>query len=330
MKQRFSTVLKALWPFRSLHFNRQSSVFLVCLFISFLVWSLIKLSKEDTFIITFPVHYYHPPSGFQLIEKSDTIINVEVVSRGFDIIGEKYLNHRTAVSINISDVRLRESGTQYKTYLLTSGLLNLLSRKMQGKTNIVSVFPDTLKLGFEPTEIKTLAIIPDIDFSLEKQFMISDSLEVFPDSAVLVGVKSVLDTLNHIYTDHIVFPQLKQSLSVKLALNTYNGLINVSPDSARLEMGIERFTEANLELPVQPVYDDKGRLIKTFPDRVNVSFIIGMDDYKKLDTTFFEVLPSYPPKCTEAGILSLILNKKPDYVQKVKLQPDKVEYLIVD
>ncbi len=65
--------------------------FLVCLVISVIIWFTIKLSDEYDTVIQIPVTYTHIPKNKVLTYASDTVLQVEILEKGSDILRMIYL-----------------------------------------------------------------------------------------------------------------------------------------------------------------------------------------------------------------------------------------------
>jgi hypothetical protein len=121
-------------------FRNQLYVFLVCLGISVFIWSLVRLSKDYIYTVNYHVRYINIPQNLRLVDKSDTIVKLNIKVQGFDFFSDQYFKRKNQlIDVSLKNVKI----INQSSYLL----------------EIFSVTPDTLFFKFERKNLKTMSSI---------------------------------------------------------------------------------------------------------------------------------------------------------------------------
>jgi len=146
---------------RSEKFRVQLSVFLVCLALSVLLWSLVRLSKDYYYSVDYHLIYTNLPGNLRITSFSDSTLTLKIKLQGFEFFSEQLLvKQYRQFDVNLKNVRIHTSGDQTTGYLLT----NRIGREIISQTNfpndVFFVSPDTLFFEFEKQTIKRLPSRP--------------------------------------------------------------------------------------------------------------------------------------------------------------------------
>ena len=125
-------------------------VFLACLGISVFIWSLVRLSKDYIYTVTYQVKYFNIPQNLRLTGVSDTLVKLNMKVQGYDFFSEEYFKRRHQVfEISLKNVKFVTRDQQLTGYLLTSHIGRDLAAQSGYLSEIYSVSPDTLFFTFE-------------------------------------------------------------------------------------------------------------------------------------------------------------------------------------
>jgi hypothetical protein len=93
---------------------------------------------------------------------------------------------------------------------------------------------------------------------------------------------------------------------------------------------VEKFTEADIDVPVSLFSDGKSVSYRTFPDKVTLTCRIAMRDFKRLDPSLFTASVDYDKALeTRNNRVQVEIKRKPAFARVVKIEPEKVEFLIL-
>ncbi len=304
---------------------------MVCAAISFFMWSLIKLSKVYEAPLKYKLTFQNLPTDKILVSAEDTVITLYVRARGLELYGKLFNTRKNRINIDMSDIRLRRVENSYRGYLRTSRFLKDIASQLPQDNDLLGVEPDTLRFVFETEYQRKVPVIPDVSLSFVTQFKLYDSLVLKPDSVIIYGVKSILDTIHKITTEHQSYKYLKEDRQVALKLINPRTKppITLSDDSVQVEISVERFTEAEIEVPIGIENADK-KAYRTYPDKVTLTCTVAMREYERLDASLFSTTIDYKTAIALGNKLAEVkVVRQPSFVKVIRIEPEKVEFLIL-
>jgi YbbR domain-containing protein len=304
-------------------------VFIICLLLAFLFWLLNVLSKDYVTVIKLPVKYENLPidkvpmnilpetfavtakvSGYSLIvgnagEKSDTII-----------INGKLLRSINRQGRNLSFYHVRPILTQLATN-------NYSSYKIQ------EVLIDTLFVDFDKKVTKVLSIKPNLKVSVAKHHVIDGEIKFFPEAIRVTGPKSILDTMSFLTSNAVVFEEITSSQTATLAFDLLNDdRFELKPTRAIFTVEVEKNTEFTIEVPITTINVPKHISLKTFPNKVNITFLVPLGKFEYVDVEDFEMVIDYNDIGENSTKLTVKESKSLNFVTITRIEPGRLEYII--
>ncbi len=313
-------------------FNRRSYIFLVCLVISTSIWFLIALSKNYTTIISFPVKYINLPEDQVVVNQLTDRVSLEVTSHGFSLLSYKLFQSNKTIMIDASTFRQRRSGEVAKTYITTRTLFDRISLQLGNETKVSQILPDTIYINYSEKMTKTVLIRPDVTLNFKQQFMLAGEVDVRPPVVDITGPKILLDTMESIATYPLVFEALDEDVTQRIGYHMKSKIkdITYSPQSAIVNIPVDEFTEGVKKAPIEVRNVPSGTVVKTFPDSIAVSYLVGLKSYNKVRTDMFRAVVELPDSSEWANTtrLKVKLLNYPSFIEEVSFSPEKVEFII--
>lgn len=312
-------------------FRNQFSIFFVFVVFSAVVWVVTKLSNDFTSAITYKVEYENLPAGKTLVFASDTLITVGLDARGFDLINYHLFRKKPVVNIDLSALRLYPEGKNFYGLLLTSGLKRKLASQVGSHNELIFITPDTLMFEFKAEHSRLLPVVPRVQYQLRSQHMLYDSIKVVPDSIWIYGPVEVIDTIFFVETHHHTLNELHEDQQFTLTLRKRPNLpLTYSASEVEVVMKVEKFTEKSFDLPIRINCPDSLFTLRVFPETVKVHCLVALKDYKRIDPAMFDAAVF----CTSGDLhssnkLRVEIRQHPSYVRIARLEPERVEYIMV-
>lgn len=187
-------------------------VFLICLLISFFIWLSIKLSKEYHTTVEHPVSYVNIPQDKVLVGDPPRTVSLKVLGQGMELMKVKLGKPSTSLQIDISEAEiLPESGSnRYYAELPTVWFISQAGRQTNYYNNLIDIKPDTVVLHFEDLKYKKVPVMHRLRYTLAQQFWLRDPVQYKPDSVVVSGVESQIDTITSIPTKALKLGKLSR------------------------------------------------------------------------------------------------------------------------
>ena len=305
------------------------SVFFTCLAFSFLFWILIRFSQNVSSSLEYPVILEDIPANMVLTGKSDSVFFVRMDSRGWDLLGLKRILYHPEVIVNLHNVHLQQQNGKYVARIPTSGIEERIAHELGAYNNKLSLAPDTLYLYFQPLYSKKVPVVSRVSYILGNQFFLYDSISVAPDSILVSGLKQEIDSVLFIPTTTYDFGTLRERKTGKLSLVTppSHYIITLSSDSVDYEIPVEQYTEAIATVPITTVNHLNDKVIKTFPETVEIRYLVALKDFNSISDDAFRVDAIYNDVSAAKLKIELIYSPRKCIVRKII--PENVEFIFM-
>lgn len=310
--------------------DRNFFIFLIFLVFSSLFWLLNELSEEAEAEISYPVKYVNLPGNKMLANDVPRRLDLKLQAPGYTLLRFKLGSRLIPMSLDMESYFLRQlpGSTRGDNYLLTREFRDRFSRRLGQDISILSIKPDTLVFSFDSIVRRKLAVIPNLEVELARQYMLKEDFSTNPDSIIVSGPALILDSLSGIPTEYMSFEELSSSVEEEVKLRKISRL-SYEPGTVVLKAELEQFTEADIRVEIEAEnVPDSLRLI-TFPDRATISCVAGLSEYDKLSAHLFRLNVDYREvEKSLGGKLQVRVAYAPDYVSQLKVKPAYVEFII--
>ena len=148
------------------------------------------------------------------------------------------------------------------------------------------------------------------------------------DSVMVYASKELLDTITGAYTRLLNMRNLTDTTQVSIPFQTVQGAKFV-PSKVGLTFCVDRLVEKTVQVPVQQVNFPASKQLRTFPAMVNVTFQVGMGQYRNITSENFVLVVNYEELLkNKTNLCHLSLKTIPTGVSHVRISPQDVEYII--
>ncbi|HSG67186.1 MAG TPA: CdaR family protein, partial [Bacteroidales bacterium] len=242
-----------------------------------------------------------------------------------------FLSGSKNLTLNIGQAEIKRSRYFDRYYLLTSNLYNLISGKFDFGHSLVSVSPDTLFLDFEEVMSKKLPVKLDLTYTCKPQYQVYDSIRVIPDSINISGPSSMLDSIQSISSVATVLKDLDRNIesAVALKLPLKDERISYSANQVNVIIPVEKYTESTIEIPIAGLTTEAESTIRTFPEMVQITYQVAIKDFNLVRNDMFLATAAFDPVRDKGkNFIKVSIDRSPEFVRIVRVQPDKVEFLL--
>ena len=155
------------------------------------------------------------------------------------------------------------------------------------------------------------------------------NVELNPDSVMIYAPQEVLDTITAMYTNSVTYHELTDSLSFQSELQKYMN-VKAVPNRVKVKIFVEQLTEKTLEVPVNAINVPEGKVLRTFPAKVKVTFQTILSYYKNVNPNNFIIQVDYndivknPSSPAKPTVLA------PSIIKHMRISPKEVDYLLED
>ena len=305
--------------------NRSFFTFLIFLVISTTMWLFVKLSEDYTTQVIFHLQIDEVPAD-KWLSSPEQDVKLSLTTDGFHTLRYKMMReHKRVVNLSLAEVPYRlENGNTYSFSSLyvterVADLLKVNAADLTMNDGMVYFNMDPLKSKVVPVELLS-------DIRTQRQFGVYGIPVLEPSSITVYGPVDVIDTLKSVSTQLLHKINVSESFTEMVPLDLLGGIIRSEVTSVSAAVQVEKFTEADVIVPVaQP---DKVR-VRFFPEAVTVKCLTAIKDYPNLTPDLFRVEVDKDQFKDLQPLLDVKLTLWPQYVQVLNTTPEKVEYLIV-
>lgn len=303
------------------------SVFLVCLVISIFIWFLIVLGKESFTSLDYPVEFINPPADMVLVNKPDSILTFRISSGGFELFTLRYLSRRKPVQIDLASMTLEENKGFFSGEFNTSRLIADVNDHYKFSEELISISPHTIKFRFEPLAGKMVPVVSGLVLEFQKQFRLSDSVVFNPAEVKVVGPRNLIDQIESVSTLEELVSSIEGEVSSTVELERPFANLVLLPSEVEYSLQAERYTESSIELLVHAA--DEKTLIKTFPEKIKVTYLVSLSNFKRVDPELFAAVVRIPAQSVEKTKAMVEILRMPDFVEITKIEPAEVDFLVL-
>lgn len=300
--------------------------FIGFLIASFLMWALINLSKEYTSVVSYVVDYDELPQNKLLEEKPQENIDLLIKASGFKLLSANIASKKVKLKTNSLH---KKSNNNY--YFLPKNQQLELQKQLASGLKIEEVLQDTICLKIGILATKKLPVKNTISMQFEAGYNLSETLKIEPSFIEVSGPKSALENLKEIETVSIPLENINTDFTreVDLKLPESSENIRFSNKKVKLVGKVDKFTEGSFDLPFTVENLPVDVEINTFPKTIKVTYKVGLKNFNKVTANSFSVVCDF--KQAQENELNYLIPKiksKPEIVSSVKIEPNKIEYLI--
>lgn len=312
-----------------LRIDRRIFIYLLFVVIATVFWLLNELSGNYTASLNYPVKFTNLPQNKILVNDLPKKLNLNVNGHGFTLLRYKLSPATYPIIINMEEYGNNFGKQSVKQFRLqTRFIRETVGRQIPSEIEVIDILPDTIVFQFANIVSKKVPIKPNLRLEFDDQCMVNGDITFSPETIVVTGPSTIIDTLSAVYTKNIKINGLNKTIERNVTLKEIK---NIEFEKIRVVMTlpVSIFTQANFEIPVQTKNVPDSLDIKTFPRIVKLTCLIALSDYDKVQAKDFVVVADYNNVADLLGNkLGLKLELAPKNVKLVTFFPESVEFIL--
>lgn len=304
--------------------NREFLTFFFFLVLSTIFWLMTALNETYEREIGVPAYLVNIPKNVVVTSDMEDTVRVTVRDKGFALLAYTYGEGIRPINVNFQSAITRQSG-----YGVVSSqeLMKMINQRFSGSSKIVQVKPDRLDFHYNYGLSRQVSVKMSGHVVPGKSFYLART-RFWPEKVTVYGSKQALDSLRFVKTVPINITNFNDTVLRTVALETIKG-VKIVPNTVRIGLYPDILTEENIDVPITAINMPEGKVLRTFPQRVTVNFIVGASMFRSISPEQFAVVVDYneiidhpSDKC------SIHLRETPQGVRNARLKMTQVDYLI--
>lgn len=302
----------------------ERGIFIICLVLSLVVWTMSKLSQPYTTEIPVAVRYQNLPNDKALMQSLPDSVFLMVKATGMSLFRQTYFSTQ---SVMIDYAKYSDKGRR-----INMGKMNKQFEDQLSGFVILDIKPDTIYFNFDKHAAKKVPIYIQNNISTLKHFELKKVSAYSPDSVEVSGPASFIDTLRQWATVPLYMKDQTESTDGDIALQPApDNHIHLSAQKTRYKIEIEEFTEKTIPINVEIIKLPPHMALFLHPNRVNVRFSVGIDQFDAINETQFQIVANFENVDIAAQKeIKLRCVRYPPHIKNMSIEPSSIEYIIME
>ena len=304
--------------------NKDFLVFLFFLGLSGIFWLSLTLNETYEREFSIPVSVVDIPKNAVLTSEEVDTIKMTIRDKGIVLVAYQYGDYLNRLRIPFKNyTRNNGSGS-----VPSSELQKLVYQNLVSSSKITACKPDKLEFFYNYGTHKKVPVRWSGRVIPEELYFIS-RVDYSPDSVTVYASDEKLDSINIIYTETLNYANFRDTLTITCHLAKLKG-VKVVPDKVKINFFTDVLTEENIEgVPIQGINLPEGKVLRTFPAKVTVSFVTGVSVFRNLRPEDFTIVADYNEiKRHPSEKCRITLKNVPPGISRARLDVTLVDYLI--
>ena len=318
------------FQYGKLKFDRKLLVFLFFLLLSTIFWLLNELSKDSNTTISCPVKYINLPKDKVLVKELPSEFDLTIEAPGYTLLKYKLSTRLLPLIFDLNQYGITILGgtEEQRFFILTSRARTGISRQLKSDVQILDISPDSLIFEFGDIVRKTVPVVHNLSIEYAKQFMQAGEITANPDSIVISGPDRIIDTIHQVFTRFEILKEVNEPLTKEYVLDAINN-VSFSERKVNINIPVEEFTEAVLDVPIEKIHVPDTLVLKTFPGSIKLTCMVSLSNYERLTSHQFRAIVDFDGiEQNLSNKLKVSIEKSPDFVRSIKFHPINVEFII--
>lgn len=288
MEKRLTQIINMVRNFLFSSANREFLTFFFFLVLSTIFWLMTALNETYEREIGVPAYLVNIPKNVVVTSDMEDTVRVTVRDKGFALLAYTYGEGIRPINVNFQSAITRQSG-----YGVVSSqeLMKMINQRFSGSSKIVQVKPDRLDFHYNYGLSRQVSVKMSGHVVPGKSFYLART-RFWPEKVTVYGSKQALDSLRFVKTVPINITNFNDTVLRTVALETIKG-VKIVPNTVRIGLYPDILTEENIEVPITAINMPEGKVLRTFPQRVTVNFIVGASMFRSISSEQFAVVVDY-------------------------------------
>lgn len=303
--------------------NKEFLIFLFFLALSAVFW--LSLALDDTYEkeLRIPVSLSQVPGNVVLLSGGTDTVKVTVRDKGFGLMPYIMGHHLKPISLRFSTYANNETG---RGTISSAEIQKQLQGQLYSSSKILSIKPDRMTFYFNYGQKKVVPVRMQGKVQPAHNFYLSH-VSFWPQAVTVYAEKRLLDSITYAPTAYLNITNFEDTVKQAVRLKSIRG-VKFVPSVVTMGLYPDVLTEGTVEVPVTAVNMPEGKVLRTFPAKVTVHFVVGTKLFRTVRPEQFRVTADYNDIAKNPAKCPVRLKSFPKSVRNVRLEVSQVDYLM--
>ncbi len=303
--------------------NRDKWLFLVCVIVAIVFWSMQKLSNNYSFTQVYTVRYVIP-DGKVFKKPPVTSVEVTLTGIGWDIVNKSAKNIGDKIEVELST----DNNQLIPASAISEKINALLS---SNEISVAQIKPSNIPISLEDQAKKKVPVVSKLNIEFLPGFYIKSPMHFTPDSVVITGSYQAIKNIFSWNTEIVNINKLNRNIyDMPIQLETpKSDLIRLDHDMVRMNLEVEEYTEKSFTIPVK-VKNSDGKVV-SIPNTVDVKCVVGISKYDVLTEDDIELYINLDESLVSntINVVPISVSRMPVFVRNITYQPVSAQFFYV-
>ncbi|GAB4233689.1 MAG: YbbR-like domain-containing protein [Ekhidna sp.] len=286
-------------------------------------WFFSALGKDYSYRIAHPISFVFDTDSLIAVKPLPTSVDIDVSGVGWDLFKESFWFGADPVVIELENPAAIR-------FLTRPTILPILTDQLS-QYRINYLFTDTLFIDIDRKASKKVNLILDsLTVSLEDDYRIVTPIKLKPDTAILYGPTSFLDTIGTDFRVKLDIDEIDKDFDRFVALDLPKGFdIYSEPPTLNIQFDVERFDRLSLQTQVELLNFPADSSVYVLPPTVTVKFVVQESLKEEYFAEDFKVVVDYSMINKADSTAPAMVVIHPETVMDVEVAPDSLSIFYV-
>lgn len=305
-------------------FNRKFLIFLFFLALSGIFWLMMTLNETYEQEISVPLSLTNVPDNVVITTDIDTVLRVTVRDKGYTLVGYVYGERVKPLKINFQKYANKSAE---RGVVSSVELQKMAYRCLVNSSKVVSISPDKIELYFNYGSSKSVPVVINGKVETDKSYYLAQT-RFWPRQVTVYANKFLLDSIKSVKIEPLHISNLSDTIIRDVKIEKMRG-VKCVPSTVRIGLYPDVLTEESVEVPIRTLNVPEGMVMRLFPSRVKVKFIVGVGMYRNINEEQFDVVADYNEIANrKQDKCNVYLRRSPLGIRSPHLDVKQVDYLI--
>ena len=308
---------------RLVKFNRNLLVFLIFLAISIAFWFMQSLQETKEVSIAYTLKVEDVPASVIFTSDIPKQINVNYTGKVWDALYHKFIaNEQHEVVLKFKDIDNQDGKIVIDATAVRRAVVKLADKDMVYS----STTPNRMEVYYSHGQHKRVPIAFGGKVTTATGRFLGE-IVLTPDSVDVFAPSHMYDSIKSILTEKVTYTEVEDTIVSRLALSAPHG-VKLTPDSVRAKFCVDIFIDKTLQVPIYCANVPNNRIMRLFPLKTNVTFLVSATLYDEIKPEDFIVIADYSEISDQTKRCKLHVSQKPNNIRNLRISPEYVEYVI--
>ncbi len=303
--------------------RRKLSIFVRCIILSFLAWTLFAISSDYIFTKKASITYVNLPENKAFHPLQSDTVSVRIKMSGWKVFMERLHPDTAKIQVDLS-------GLKSRNFIVFGSQIGFINRQFPNDKQVVTVSPDTLYFDFSKQTQRKVPVRAVENLTFQRQYGVIGPTRTNPEYVTITGPLEDVASIEYLETDTIKGKDVNTDVRTVAYLNKQQRTnITIYPTFSEVIIPVGEVTEKVIELPIKLENSSGFTSVRVLPSKVRVTVLLAVKDYNKYTSRDFEAVVDLEAwKDHKVSSLPVIMTKVPDYVKVLSIDPQNVDFFV--